>query len=517
MHTPAIATGITLAVALAMPALGQSANDDAIKQIDELRQQNAQLAAKIAKLEQVASDDGAWLTDERAAQIRSLVSDVLADSDTRASLQADGATAGWNKGFFLASPDNSYRLNIKGQIQFRWAFNDRSIPSGPLASGSAGGPGENWGFENRRTKLTFSGHIIDPSLTYEIKTVFNRQSITVSSTLPAGSSVSLGNSDVNSSIEDIWIQKAFDGGFAVRAGQFKSPFLREELVSSSSQLAVERSLVNDVFSTKFSQGVQVEWEQETFRLQGFYGDGLRANRVNPVTNAGLAGSYGGSFNTDYTTNRTNYAFAGRAEAKLAGNWRQFRDLTSYRGEEFGLLLGIGGMAQSLRPTPTSALSAKNMWGVTGDITVDFGGANLFAYGVYRNVDLAGSPAVRGGGTDSSLNQWGAVVQGGFFVLDSLELYGRYELGNLDTDQYRTTANSLQADLEASSIATIGFNFYPMGSSNKDIKLTTDFGYAFDPIGDFASGGADWASDATPANGVTEDGQFVIRSQIQLLF
>ncbi|MFO0828003.1 MAG: porin [Phycisphaerales bacterium] len=512
-----MSASVSLSLASAAAAAGP-ANEDALQQIEELRQQNAQLAAKIAKLEQVATDDGAWLTESRAAEIRSLVTDVLADADTRASLQADGATAGWNKGFFLASPDGSFRLNIKGQIQFRWAGDFRDVPSGTLASGSASGTDANYGFEVRRAKLTFSGHIIDPSLTFEIKPVFNRQSVTLSTTnFPSGQSASLGSASVNGSIEDIWVQKAFENGLAVRAGQFKAPFLREELVSSAAQLAVERSLLNDVFSTKFSQGVQLEWEQEMFKLQGFYGDGLRANATSPVTNAAIAANYNGSYLTDYQTNDTNWAFAGRAEFKAAGQWKQFKDLTSYRGEEFGLLFGVGAMGQSIRPTPTTATLPTSMWGVTADVTVDFGGANLFAYGVYREVNLAWPVVTRSGGSSSTAEQWGFLVQGGYFVWDDVEVFARYEFGNTDTDQFRTAAGCRLATLEELSLITVGFNFYPMGSSNKDIKFTTDFGYAMNPVGDFASSGANWNSDATANNSATSDGQFVIRSQVQLTF
>jgi hypothetical protein len=494
------------ALTLVGAVLAADGNDEALRQIEELRRQNEQLAQKVAQLEKVASDDGAWLTEERAAQIRSLVQDVVADADTRSSLQADGATAGWNKGFFLASADGSFRLNIKGQVQVRWAYNSRDVPSGPLASGqsSVNTVDDNWGFENRRTKIAFTGHIIDPTVTFEVQPVWSRSS---------GSN----SSNANGSIENIWIQKAYANGIAIRAGQFKAPYLREELVSSTSQLAVERSMLNDYFSAKFTQGVQMEWEQELFRLQGFYGDGFRANGVNASNNAGVMGNYNGSYVTDSGTNRTNYAFAGRAELKLAGNWRQFRDLSSFRGEDMGILLGVSGMAQSLRPTPTTATSAKSMWGMSVDATLDLGGANLFGYFVYRDVALAGTPAVRGGGTDDALGQFGFLVQGGFFVIDELELFARYEYGDSDGDQYRVTANSRNAELERLSVVTVGVNFYPMGSANKDLKWTTDIGFALDPVGDFASSGTNWLQDVTPANGTTEDGQWVVRSQIQLLF
>ncbi len=493
------------ALGLVGAVMAADAGDEAMRQIEELRRQNQQLAEKVSRLEEVASKDGEWLTEERASQIRGLVQDVLADADSRASLQDAGATAGWNKGFFLASPDGSFRLNIKGQMQFRWAGNFRDVPDSV-----AGQTEKNYGFENRRTKLTFGGFVIDPSLTFEVKPIFNRANVAIN----AGDQ-SLSNRDVVGSIEDIWVQKSFANGFSVRGGQFKAPFLREELVSSSSQLAVERSVVNDTFSTKFAQGVQVEWEQEMFRLQAFYGDGLRANHTGVTTGSGAVGDFGGSYLSDFQTNDTDWAFAGRAELKLAGQWKQFRDLTSFRGEDFGVLVGVGGMGQNLRPNTASPNGTESMVGVTGDVSVDFGGANLFAYGVYREVGLQGDRATRGGGVESKLAQWGFVVQGGFFVTEDFELFARYEYGNTDTDQFRTA--NLLASGEKASIVTVGFNWYPMGYANTALKWTTDVGFALDPVVDFNSSGTDWLADQTGAGQSTSDGQVVIRSQIQLTF
>jgi phosphate-selective porin OprO and OprP len=486
-------------------AVQAAGSDEALRQIEELRRQNEALAAKVARLEEVAGSEGAWLTEERATQIRGLVQDVLSDADARASLQADGATAGWNKGFFLASPDGNFKLNIKGQAQFRWAANFRDIPDSVT-----GQTERNYGFENRRTKLTFSGHIIDPSLTFEIKPIFNRSSVSIS-----GGDQTLSGRDVNGSIEDIFIQKSFGNGLSIRAGQFKAPFLREELVSSAAQLAVERSVVTDTFSTKFSQGVQLEWEQDAFRVMAFYGDGLRANRVGPTTGSGAMSDYGGAYLTDFQTNDTDWAFAGRAELKLAGQWKQFRDMTSFRGEEFGMLLGLGAMGQNLRPNNANSAGVEDMFGLTADVSVDFGGANLFAAGVYRQVGLNADRATRGGGAEDSLSQWGFVVQGGFFVIDDLELFGRYEYGDTDSDQFRTA--NLLANGETASVVTIGANWYPLGYKNTGLKWTTDVGFALDSIVDFNSSGGNWLSDQTGTGAPTSDGQFVIRSQIQLLF
>ena len=93
----------TTALAIAGSAFGGAeSNNDALSQIAELKQE-------LAQLKQENSQD--WLTEQRSAEIRGIVQDVLADADTRTSLQSSGAMAGYNNGFFLASPDGNFSLN----------------------------------------------------------------------------------------------------------------------------------------------------------------------------------------------------------------------------------------------------------------------------------------------------------------------------------------------------------------------------------------------------------------------
>lgn len=122
---------------LATSAMAQS---DALAQIAELR---AQLAAVQAQ----AGNN--TLTEERAAEIKSIVRDTLADADTRTSLQGGGAMAGYDNGFFMSSADGNFKLKlgVLEQVRFVWQFDDA----------------ETMGFENRRTQLAFGGNMFDRS------------------------------------------------------------------------------------------------------------------------------------------------------------------------------------------------------------------------------------------------------------------------------------------------------------------------------------------------------------------
>jgi len=438
------------------------------------------------------------------------VTDVLADAGARASL-ADGATAGYDakKGFFLASADGNYTMQMKGEMQVRWAYSARDIGAVDEAEGSPSDATEEdaWGFEIRRMRMTFSGTVVDPSWYYEVKFEFARS---------GGAAL----------LSDALIEKRFDNGFNLRVGQFKGPFLRESIDSATGLLAVERSLVDTFFTVGRPQGMRLAWESDVVRVEGFYGSELAAAGSAPYSivggsaselNAGSALGIPGSQNTGFNAVQTDYAFIGRVEAKTGGEWKQFKDMQSYRGEEAAALFGVAAYAQQVDAiSGTDGATPDVMWSVTADARVDFGGANLFAYGVYRDVSLQEAQPVRGGGDSDELQQWGAVAQGGYFLTETVEGFLRYEVGNSDTDKFRTAPGTLEADGDELSLLTVGANWWPAGVKNR-VKISGDFGYAFTPLVDFAASGADWLPNYTEEDGDTLGGEWVIRTQLQFTF
>ena len=484
----------------------------ALEEIERLKESNAALAEKVGALEQRVAEggDAAWLTEQRAAEVRAIVTDVLADAGARASL-ADGATAGYDakKGFFLASADGNYTMQMKGEMQVRWAYSARDIGAVDEAEGSPSDATEEdaWGFEIRRMRMTFSGTVVDPSWYYEVKFEFARS---------GGAAL----------LSDAFIEKRFDNGFNLRVGQFKGPFLRESIDSATGLLAVERSLVDTFFTVGRPQGMRLAWESDVVRVEGFYGSELAAAGSAPYSivggsaselNAGSALGIPGSQNTGFNAVQTDYAFIGRVEAKTGGEWKQFKDMQSYRGEEAAALFGVAAYAQQVDTiSGTDGATPDVMWSVTADARVDFGGANLFVYGVYRDISLQEAQPVRGGGDSDELQQWGAVAQGGYFLTDTVEGFLRYEVGNSDTDKFRTAPGALSADGDELSLLTVGANWWPAGVKNR-IKISGDFGYAFMPIVDFAASGADWLPNYTEEDGDTLGGEWVIRTQLQFTF
>jgi len=183
-----------------------------------------------------------------------------------------------------------------------------------------------------------------------------------------------------------------------------------------------------------------------------------------------------------------FAFTGRAEFLLGGNWGQFDNAQSFRGEEMGIRVG-GGMNWADSNTD----GASDVFGATADVTVDFGGANVMGAFYWDNVDDAP------GGVGE--NPWGFTLQGGFFASDDVEIVARYEFGDLDTAAATNDFSAL----------TLGANWY---MAQNTAKFGFNFGYAFDSIQDwsFPASGNNWLQDA---NG--EDGQWMLQAQLSFSF
>lgn len=425
--------------------VGGGASPDVAVLLERINELEARLESTVAQLQ---PSDQTWLTEARAGQIRSLVEEVLADADQRVSLQSAGLTAGWDKGFFLASPDGNFRLNVGALLQVRWIYNQQD--DSPTGNDSQSG------FENARTRLDFGGHIFDPSWIYLVQGQF-------------------GNDGGDFELLDAWAGKKLSENWIVLAGQFKVPVVREWTVDDPYQLAVNRSLVNTRLSAGRTQGVALDYRDDMFHFLVSFNDGAQDT---------------GGYNSTWSTPTTAYAFAGRADVKLAGDWAQTNQLTSFRGDPFGLIIGGGAHYQSGESTNTIPRLDLFQW--SADVTAYFGGFNLFGSITGRHLTEA---------VDADI--YGAVVQGGAFITDEIELFARYEWG--DDDQDGTD------DL---NLFNVGANWY---IRKQAVRLTADFGYAFDSISpfwvDFDSGSyTGWRADSPGA-----DGQWVIRTQLQLFF
>lgn len=406
---------------------------------------------------------GAVCAADRDDEMRALVREMIADAEGRSSLMA-GAAAGHDGKFFLASDDGAFRLNVGGQIQFRYNLNfrnaDETVNNDEFESG----------FNQPRVRLAFDGHVHSPRLFYKVMGDFG----------------GTGGSG-NWRLQDVWVGYNFENGLTLRGGQGITAFMREWYMGDTKLLTPERSLQSLVFGQFRSKFVDLKYQNDDVRLIGTFSDGFR------------------SANTEFNADPADWALTGRAEWKWAGEWKQVVD--EYRGPRGGAYAGVlgGALHYEQGPNRVPGVEEQGLFAWTVDLLTKGDGWNVMLAGVgYSVQDEAGV-------SGADFHDCGALVQGGVHVTDDIELVGRYDVILPDDDR---AADS------AFNTVTGGFNWYLYGQAAK-FQLALIW-FLDDPTdtraGNFGNTGA--RPPTSPIFGSlpsAESGQVAVMMQWQLLF
>ena len=336
----------------------------------------ARLEAAEARISELSAATNAnWLNDARADEIRGLVHDVLADADTRASLQGSGSTAGYNDGFTIGSADGNWSMKINGLLQTRW-YSD-------TVSNDAGGVPDvdNDGFETSRAELNFSGTIAG-DYSYNIRWDMNSS---------AGAN---GNDDLRWAYGSMGVSD----GWTLSAGRMKLQTTREWIINAEDQMAIDRSSASQ--NTAFtSTGVSLDYTQDDYRVNAAYVNGL-LDAPNGL----------------YSANDNSHAWSVRGEILLEGNWGQFDQFTSPEGNTAGTLIGIAYWDTGSGDAPVPPVG-QNGWVIDGQVQWD--GSNLYVAYETRSTDgVAADPNT-------------LTVAYGVYLDSNWEAYARYQ--NADPD------------------------------------------------------------------------------------
>jgi hypothetical protein len=443
------AAGLALGAGFVAGTAFGAGNEDAA-----LRMRLDRLESEVEVLR--AGDEGRrWLTEQRAEEVRALARDVLADADARASFQEDSVCAGHDRRFFIRSADGGFRLSLLGQVQTRFVVSRQDD--------AADGDSTRWGFEDSRVRFGFLGHIIDPSWQYVVWAGWTA----------GGRSVLI----------DASITKDLGGGWKFQVGQFKLPVWKEWLIFEGFQQFADRSLLTARYGGLAAQGVALIRETDAWRLKAAFTDGGRtwftAWSVGPdATSGALPWQLS-----------NEWAVTVRGELLLEGEWASCPAWESWIGEAPQLRLGAAVHAQRGEFGTSDDENEILQW--TIDAGAEFGGANLFAALIATHFENSAEER----------DEWGVLLQGGYFLNKDWEAIARLEYGDLDG------GGSVSDEL---LIVTVGLNRF---WARHALKWTTDLGYAFEPV-DAAWGGAGVGWRADEAGG---DGQIVLRTQLQILF
>lgn len=422
-------------------ALACAAGNAAWAQTPEQRM--AQLESRIQSLE-------AELRQYRQNQVDAATIDkVLADAKARSGLSM--GKVGYSNGYFLADEQNNFQIKLNGFLQTRYIYNHND---------STSSDNNETGFQIRRAELYLTGNAFNQKLFYQYAGGFDR-------------------STSNFTTVSAYAGYQFNKQAEIRAGTFKPPFMVEELTSAARQQAVERSFVNAFFTAGTSDGVQVQYSTDDYRLAVMVHDGTNA------------------LSSEFSADKTDVAIAARGEWKLAGAWAQFADFEGWDDSKFAARLG-GAIDYEFGENGDSA-SNPDFVKYTVDLTVEGRGWNVFLAGVGKHTTDDDT-------TTESLDQYGLLAQGGVFVIPNrIELFGRYEHICLD-GVFATSPAPVAAIDDHVNLLTAGVNWFLIGHN---AKFCTDVIYVFNELPAGNSGLGLLTSEDGP--------QFVLRSAFHLMF
>jgi phosphate-selective porin OprO/OprP len=309
------------------------------------------------------------------------------------------------KGVSFESDDGKYKMNLSGRLQFRYTYNgNEAVP-------------DNSTFAVQRGKIKLDGHVFNEDIRF-------------------GFQMNLATRNANTGVavlEDFFVDYFPVSYFGIKVGQFKVPFLFQELTSSGSQQFVDRSFATGIFNPGRDLGVNIHGnlfeKKANYNLFLMNGDG--ANTID--TNQGLM-------------------FGGRFEVVPLGEYK-YSESDVEHSEEVNLGFGLGylynvrGTAYQSGTIPAGTKSSHG----TFDAGLKYKGFSFQGMGFLSRTHEG-----------AELTNWGYNGQAGYFIVPK-----HFEVALKHGGVVFSDANRNQYEY------AVGLNYFVFGHS---LKFQTDYTY-----------------------------------------
>lgn len=143
------------------------------------------------------------------------------------------AESGYDGGFFIESKDGdqSYKLKLRGVLQTRLTWEDFEAEDAV----------DKISFGIARARLLAEGHFLTKALTYKFQADFGQAKV---------------------ALKDFYWNYAFSEGVQLRAGQWKKPFSRQQITSSTRLALVDRASTDKAFGAGRDLGLLLHNDYE---------------------------------------------------------------------------------------------------------------------------------------------------------------------------------------------------------------------------------------------------------------
>ena len=370
-----------------------------------IREQIQELKEKIERLE---------------AQSQQMNMKMYEATDTKAWYNKIKVETKKGTGLTFQTADKNYKLRMRLRGQFLANYINPD-----------GDDDEGFGFRVRRLRATWDGNAFAPWMKYKVEYDLGR----------------------TGELKDMKLSFAKNNAFVPTMGQYKVPFNREVLNSSSALQVVDRSILSDYFEYDRDIGAGV---------YGLLGDGMIRYDLGVFQAEGM--------NQKNDKGDTGMLWAGRVQAALIGG--DAKKVKENFAKKPTLMVGAavagidveGGSDSNIGiPSGERVLEDGKVTSFTADINYRDPRFNLTGeyIGRWVNPDDAGI---------ATAYDYGFRVQGGFFVVPKkVELASRYAMVTFDDDVV-----GVDGDLDNVWTFTQGLNYYLSGNHQWKVQLDYTF-------------------------------------------
>ncbi len=390
-----------------------------------------------------------------------------------------GLTAGYDKGFFIKTQDDVFRLNIGARLQFRHTY-------GLMDSTGSNSDTSSSRFELERTRLMFSGQAM--------------KNVTFMVQLDVDDDGNSNASDTghNADLYNAWVAYTVSPEFGLRFGCNDLQYGKQRPTSSGKFMGIDRMMTTQIFDMGRSTGVEA------------FGS-IPVGDVKMAYSAGVFNSLGDNDKTKLADNDNNPAFVSRIMIPVMGTVKDFSnesDLAYHTspvmmiGASYAFAnnkveggtagtdtLGVLAAAQNGTIGSVTGQGKVNMLGA--DISYKCKGFSATLEGFYQRATF--DEAIVGyDGTAFDNLGWTAQA-GQFIVPEEFELFARVGGVSVDCDEDMYEYSG-------------GWNYYING---QNLKLSMDLTYIDELV--------NRSSTANYNQGVNGESLFLVRTQLQFQF
>jgi hypothetical protein len=229
---------------LALPVQAQSNPPPGPQGDDVIARMEAQLAAQQKRIEElqqrVTAAQQSDLNAARVEQMKQQIREVLSEREFRESLLPSTLQAGYDKGFFIRSSDDKFRMVANGQMQMRYTLYSAQKYNRYLSPTFA--RHDRSGFDIARLNFDLSGNVYSQDLTYFFE-------------ISAPSTTSL-----DAVLSYAWVNYRIADEFQVKAGLFRIASTRANLMSNACYQLVDQPMMDAIFGLGDGLGIRF-WGQ----------------------------------------------------------------------------------------------------------------------------------------------------------------------------------------------------------------------------------------------------------------